>query len=110
MIARRRPVWCEAARTVAGLMRSLGEPWVSVGAVAGSPTEVRITVAWELSWYQWGIDLGDELRQVFQIDKGNEVEQLDRSARQWNASAAAGGQVALGAPADGRERNGEAVG
>ena len=99
-----------AARTVAGLTRSLGEPWVSVGAAAGSPTEVRITVAWELSWYQWGIDLGDELRSVFQIDKGNEVVQLDRSARQWNASAAEGGQVVLGAPAGGRERNGEPVG
>ncbi len=100
----------EAARTVAGLMRSLGEPWVSVGAAAGSPTEVRITVAWELCWYQWGVDLGDELRPVFQIDKGSEVEQLDRSARQWNASAVGGGKVVLGAPAGGRERNGEAVG
>src|SRR5262249_25644109 len=44
----------DVARTVAGLMRSLGQPSVSVGAAAGSPSEVRITVAWELSWYQWG--------------------------------------------------------
>jgi hypothetical protein len=100
----------EAARTVAGLMRTLGQPWVSVGAAAGSPSEVRITVAWELSWYQWGVDLGDELRPVFQIDKGNEVEQLDRSARQWNANAVEGGQLVLGAAAAGRERNGEPVG
>ena len=89
----------EAARTIAGLMRSLGKPWVSVGAAAGSPSEVRVTVAWELSWYQWGVDLADELRPVFQIDKGNEVEQLDRSARQWNASAGEGGQLVLGAAA-----------
>ena len=33
------------SRTVAGLIRSLGPPWVSVGAAAGSPSEVRITVA-----------------------------------------------------------------
>ena len=98
----------EAARTIAGLMRSLGKPWVSVGAAAGSPSEVRVTVAWELSWYQWGVDLADELRPVFQIDKGKEVEQLDRSARQWNASAAEGGQLVLGAPA--AQRNGEPVG
>jgi hypothetical protein len=89
----------EAARTIAGLMRSLGKPWVSVGAAAGSPSEVRVTVAWELSWYQWGVDLADELRPVFQIDKGNEVEQLDRSARQWNASAGEGGRLVLGAAA-----------
>ena len=91
-------------------MRSLGEPWVSVGAAAGSPSEVRITVAWELSWYQWGVDLGDELRPVFQIDKGNEVEQLDRSARQWNASAG-GGRAARPRRSGGRPRaHGEPVG
>jgi len=100
----------EAARTVAGLVRSLGEPWVSVGAAAGSPSEVRITVAWELCWYQWGVDLGDELRPVFVIDKGSEVEQLDHSARQWNASAARGGRLVLGTPPTGRARDGEPVG
>jgi hypothetical protein len=71
---------------------------VSVGAAAGSPSEVRITVAWELCWYQWGVDLGDELRPVFQIDRGDELEQLDGSARQWNANAGPSGKLALGAP------------
>src|SRR5262249_5336872 len=83
----------EAARTVAGLMRSLGRPWVSIGSAAGSPSEVRVTVAWELSWYQWGVDLADELRPVFQIDKGEEIEQLDGAARQWNAGVAEDGRV-----------------
>lgn len=87
----------DASRTVAGLTRSLGRPSVSVGAAAGSPSEVRITVAWELCWYQWGVDLGDELRPVFEIGQGTEVGQLDRSARQWNASAAEGGRLSLGA-------------
>jgi hypothetical protein len=87
----------EASRTVAGLMRSLGAPWASIGAAAGSPSEVRVTVAWELSWYQWGVDLGDELRPVFQIDKGEELEQLDGAARQWNAAVAEDGRIALGA-------------
>ena len=99
----------EAARTVAGLMRTLGEPWVSVGAAAGIAHEVRITVAWELTWYQWGVDLGDELRAVFPIDRGDEVGQLDGSARQWNATAAPGGQLRLGAPAQGRAPDGEPV-
>ena len=89
----------EAAHTVGGLMRTLGRPSVSVGSAAGSPSEVRITFAWDLCWYQWGVDLGDELRSVFQIDRGTEIEQLDGSARQWNASAGEGGRIALGAPA-----------
>src|SRR5436190_11039340 len=86
----------EAARTVAGLSRSLGRPAVSVGAAAGSPNEVRITVAWELCWYQWGVDLAGE-RPVVQIARGAEVEELDRSARQWNAAAARGGRLTIGA-------------
>lgn len=100
----------EAARTVAGLIRSLGEPWVSIGAAAGSPSEIRITVAWDLCWYQWGVDLADELRPVFQIDKGGELEQLDRPARQWNASATAEGKLLLGTVGKQRSRQGEPVG
>jgi hypothetical protein len=88
----------EAARTVAGLMRTLGIPCASIGAAAGSPGEMRVTVAWELCWYQWGVDLSDELRPVFQLDRGVELEQLDGSARQWNAKVGEGGRLALGAP------------
>ena len=90
----------EAERTVAGLTRTLGRPHVSIGAAAGAPDEVRITIAWELSWYQWGVDIGDELRPVFQIDKGREIDQLDSAARQWNASIAEDGRLSLaGEPA-----------
>lgn len=87
----------EHARTVAGLTRTLGEPLVSVGAAAGSPNEVRITVAWELSWYQWGVDLGEPSRAVYEIDKGYEVSEIDAPARQWNAHAVEDGGLRLGA-------------
>jgi hypothetical protein len=100
----------DAARTVAGLMRTLGKPRVSIGSAAGSPTEVRITVAWDLCWYQWGVDLGEEMRAVFQLDKGDEVEQLDGSARQWNARASEGGRLAVGIGQANRPRDGEPVG
>ncbi len=76
----------DAARTVAGLTRSLGQPSVSVGAAAGSPSEVRITVAWDLCWYQWGVDVSEARRPVEEIARGEDIEQLDRSARHWNAS------------------------
>jgi hypothetical protein len=85
----------EAGRTVAGLTRTLGKPQASIGAAAGAPDEVRITVAWELSWYQWGVDIGDELRPVFQIDKGREIDQLDAAARQWNAAVGEAGRLSL---------------
>jgi hypothetical protein len=89
----------DVSYTVEGLVRTLGTPWVSVGASAGSPAEVRITVAWELSWYQWGVDLDDVERAVFDIAKGSEVDQLDAAARQWNASAHEGGQIVLASSA-----------
>jgi hypothetical protein len=85
----------EGGRTVVGLTRTLGKPFASIGAAAGKPGEVRITVAWELSWYQWGVDIGDELRPVFQIDKGREIDQLDHAARQWNASVGDDGRLML---------------
>lgn len=90
----------EHSRTVAGLARTLGQPQVSVGAAAGSPNEVRVTVAWELSWYQWGVDLGEPTSAVYEIDKGHEISEIDASARQWNAHAAEDGGLRFGsAPA-----------
>ena len=87
----------DAGRTVAGLTRTLGAPSVSVGDLAGTADEVRVTVAWELTWYQWGVDLGDELRPVYELKKGFEVEEIDAPARQWNASAH-DGRIVLVAP------------
>jgi hypothetical protein len=84
-----------AAHTVGGLVRTLGDPKVSVGALAGAPQQARITVAWELTWYQWGVDLGERPVPVRQLASGREIAELDRAARQWNASASAEGQVAL---------------
>jgi hypothetical protein len=93
----------EAGRTVAGLTRTLGIPSASIGASAGAPDEVRITVAWELSWYQWGVDIADELRPVFQLHKGTEIDQLDAAARQWNAAVGEDGKLRLaGEPAASR--------
>jgi hypothetical protein len=87
----------EAGRTVAGLTRTLGAPSVSVGDSAGTADEVRITVAWELTWYQWGVDLGDELRPVYELSKGFEIDEIDSAARQWNASAH-DGRIVMVAP------------
>lgn len=87
----------EAGRAVVGLTRTLGLPRASVGASAGAPDEVRVTVAWELSWYQWGVDLADELRPVFDLGKGGEIDQLDAAAKQWNAAVGEDGRLRLAA-------------
>ena len=85
----------DGARVVAGLTRSLGRPRASVGSAAGSATQVRITVAWELCWYQWSVDsLGGA---VHEVGKGETVEQLDSSARHWNAAVGKEGVLSFGA-------------
>jgi hypothetical protein len=75
----------EAARTVAGLTRTLGEPQVSIGAAAGSADAARITVAWDLTWYQWVVASGEREQPVAELARGTEIDQIDAAARQWNA-------------------------
>jgi len=75
----------EAARTVAGLTRTLGEPQISIGAAAGTAEAARITVAWDLTWYQWTVASGEREQPVAEVAHGTEIGQLDLAARQWNA-------------------------
>jgi len=89
---------------VGGLIRSLGPPWVSAFTSAATPAEVRITVAWELSWYQWEVDLADDGVAVRELAKGEEVGQLDEEDMVWNAHATEEGELRLGAGGDGDER------
>ena len=49
-----------APRRVAGVARSLGAPAVTVRALEDSGSTVAIVVAWELCWYRYEVDLGDE--------------------------------------------------
>ena len=86
----------EHTRTIAGIARSLGHPWVCALPRAEAPSEVDVTVAWELSWYRYRIDLGDAGDPVTLLDKGQEIEELGEEQREWNASATEDGQLAAG--------------
>lgn len=84
-------------RKVAGLSRSLGEPRVAA-VPAGTATDggVRITVAWELAWYQWVVRMTDAGLTVRESAKGDEVEQLAEADRAWNARAEDSGALRYG--------------
>jgi hypothetical protein len=86
----------EHVRTIGGISRTLGDPWVSANPLAEAPSEVSITVAWELSWYRYRVDLGDADDPVTLLAKGQELEELDGSMRDWNATALADGKLAVG--------------
>jgi hypothetical protein len=87
----------EERRKVSGLMRSLGEPQAGV-----RPDERRqlalVTVAWELSWYQWEVGAdgeGDATEPVREIAKGAEVSELGSDAQDWNAAVEEDGTLRL---------------
>jgi predicted Fe-S protein YdhL (DUF1289 family) len=80
-------------RTVAGLARTLGRPWVSAIPDPAQASAVSVLVAWELSWYRYRVDLGDEADPVMMLDKGEELDQIDESLRGWNAELDEQGRV-----------------
>ena len=85
-------------RTVAGLARTLGTPFVSAQPDTAQGSQVSVVVAWELSWYRYRVDLGDEADPVMMLDKGEEIEQIDEGLREWNARLDAEGRVLAGTP------------
>jgi hypothetical protein len=83
-------------RTVAGLARTLGPPWVSAMPDPAQASAVSVLVAWELSWYRYRVDLGDEADPVMMLDKGEELDQIDEPLRAWNAELDSEGRVVAG--------------
>jgi hypothetical protein len=92
-------------RKVAGLIRSLGEPRAAVSPDAERQSAL-VTVAWELSWYQWEVraDADGEPARVREIAKGHEVSQLAEETRSWNAAVTEDGKLRLRAAQGRRTR------
>jgi hypothetical protein len=86
----------EHVRATAGIMRSLGEPWVAAAPDIAAPSQVDILIAWELSWYRYRVDLGDAGEAVVLLEKGEELDQLDGEPPDWNVQASPDGTLALG--------------
>jgi hypothetical protein len=86
----------EHGRTVVGLARTLGPPWISALPDVDQQSEVTMVVAWELSWYRFRIDLGDEHDPVVMLEKGEEIDEIDGALREWNATMDADGRVVAG--------------
>ena len=76
----------EHPRTVAGVARSLGPPAVAVLPVENSSV-VMVTVAWELCWYRYEVDLADERGGVRVADQGYELDELTENEQVANAAA-----------------------
>lgn len=80
-------------RTVAGVARSLGAPIVSARPSKTEGSVVTIVVAWELSWYRFEVDLGNEAAGVRVTAQGSELDELDTIDQTPNAAADDGGRL-----------------
>jgi hypothetical protein len=82
-------------RTVAGLTRTLGPPRATALVVKGngSGDTVRLTIAWEITWYQWEMAASGRGHEVRESGKGETIDQLRAPDRAWNLMAAADGTL-----------------
>ena len=85
----------EHRRTVAGVARSLGSPWVSIAPVSSRPSVVNLVVSWELCWYRYDVDLSDDQPSIRVSGQGYELDELEPAERVANAVADEHGQLAL---------------
>jgi hypothetical protein len=87
----------EHPRTVSGVARSLGAPVVAVRPSQTEGSVVMIVVAWELSWYRYEVDLGNEAAGVRVTEQGSELGELDQEDQTANAAADEAGRLHLAA-------------
>ena len=79
-------------RTVGGIAKSLGAPTASIVSLSGANTEMVLTVAWDLSWYQYRISL-DAAQPVRLAERGHELTELEEPYKTWNARVEQDGRV-----------------
>jgi hypothetical protein len=79
-------------RTVAGIAKSLGAPRASILPLSGVNSEVVLTVAWDISWYQYRItpDSGQPVRLA---ERGHEPGDLESLFTSWNAHLSPDGRI-----------------
>lgn len=71
-------------RSVEGIARSLGSPQVSIAPLSGRNREVVITIAWDISWYQYRVDF-DAPHPVRLAERGLEPGEIPAPFTVWNA-------------------------
>jgi len=79
-------------RTTQGIARSLGQPQASIVPLSGVSGEFVVTVAWEISWYQYRVT-PDAVQPVRLAERGHDLDDLEGSFREWNAQLVEDGRL-----------------
>jgi predicted RNA-binding Zn-ribbon protein involved in translation (DUF1610 family) len=78
-------------RTIGGIAKSLGTPDVSIHALSGVNADVVVTVAWEISWYQYRVTA--DSAPVRLAERGHDPADLEPAFVEWNAHMEEDGRV-----------------
>ncbi len=79
-------------RTIGGVAKSLGEPQASIVPLSGVHPELVVTVAWDISWYQYRVT-PESAQPVRLAERGHELDELDGRYQSWNARVEADGRL-----------------
>lgn len=79
-------------RSVAGIAKSLGAPRASIVRLPGVNAELVVTVAWDISWYQYRVS-ADAAQPVRLAERGYDPAELEDSFTGWNARIGADGRL-----------------
>ncbi len=79
-------------RTVGGIVKSLGVPRASIVRLSGVNAEVVVTVAWEITWYQFRVS-PDSDNPVRLEERGHDPGELEGAFTEWNAQVEEDGRV-----------------
>ena len=79
-------------RTVGGIAKSLGEPKASIRPLSGVNSELIITVAWDISWYQYRVT-PESAQPIRLAERGHDPSQLKSAFTAWNARVEQDGRL-----------------
>jgi len=80
-------------RTIAGIAKSLGQPKASIVPLSGTNSEVVLSVAWDISWYQYRIT-PESAQPVRLAERGHDPRELESMFTGWNAKLTQDGRIA----------------
>jgi len=80
-------------RTIAGIAKSLGQPKASIVPLSGTNSEVVLSVAWDISWYQYRIT-PESAQPVRLAERGHDPHELEPMFTSWNAKLTQDGRIA----------------
>jgi hypothetical protein len=79
-------------RTIVGVARSLGTPNASIVPLSGVNAETVITIAWDITWYQYRVS--PEAGQPVRIaERGQDLDEIESEFTAWNATLEEDGRL-----------------